>query len=1309
MKRRNLFFFIILPFLLLGLVAAFWKSLQLTFVHWTLSEYCEKNFGYRMSFERMAFLEQDIILIEGITLRPADPESLCWGTLTCPAAYVKANLDLSSKTFYSQIHLQNFELNLDDEPIRPARSLSLPSGNRGFIINPSISLSGEGAVRFDGRLSGCILDTVLADDISGMVQLDELSIDICRSKGSKELVFRGKDLNAANIAGLGKAVVPDWFPWEVRRGSLSGALVLRNGVVYGALETENVQLSIDSLYLTFPSAHMDIDQGRGYIAFDSALIENSSNRITDINGTVEFDGTEWSLKSEGNFRGMKAWADLKSSGLDFYEGSLVKLESERTRGTLYLSGQKGRVEYSGSSSIFGLPIEPGELLVRAELTNVCGDLALSEIVFEGKTEDFAFNGDDWTFELSSSSSFVIRMDDNRECIDFSGSFSKGKFIYMPANFILDDIASSFQGTDRQISFENIRASCGDVALGGDVSMTLKPFFDIEIYQHTLQGKISDVQQIFGKFGIDSSLFLLPVAGDLTYQDEGAFFKWSESDRVFSGTVGATLQSGTLEFADYDFSLHDLTLNFVYDIASDFLDIRGGTGSFRLGENNDLGFVVDHIVCSELSKGVCNFDFWCGDKKRDRIRVCGKSIRKGRELSVQFDEEATHFGTLYPDKMSISIDEAGSLKGWDLDLNFSWQESKNELLQLLGTSLFPFHHNLHLLLFRTDIMEGDFGVNICYDKNLETLDFSILGKELLFGDWAVNQFKFQGCCCRDQWRIHKCEFDNLSIAADLALDKDCYRVSFLGCRLGNISLLGMDGKFFPKKNLVEANVNLVDINLAELHNIKPLKAFANKFQPRGEARANSGKLIIQIAENDWSMDLSFIASLKNFSLQGIPFRDTETMEVAFQTDKKLTIKNLRPSAGNEKDSFFLELEKAVFDLSYNKIDIKGLHFCSPASKSEWIVGFLRNSFPGAVNASLAGFLDEIKAGNSFDGVLDFKLNPVSSFLSVHLKDGVYQFLGKTYCLKDFCFCKRDQEIEVMAKCFALNQWFELQTRFLGKAFPHGVLEVRSPEVFDSPPLNIFWRKGEALEIERVNGTLAGCRIDLEPAQNGLKGSVKKDGFSGELEATGSRILCRNVQGEMMSGTFFCPYAEICENNRMWEISIPKIFAQRLHLGLLPGWEEFFDHSLVVDSLEISDLHGPQDDLRRFECRGKASFSSDEKQKKMFPFVKEKIKGISALRPSSGDIEFYLDSGNLVLSEVHNMIDGRQLFRYTLPSYYSNHISADGSVFLVFNLVPHNSKVRVEDFISVVIEGTVDCPVFSLKKTTEMQQVTQYLSE
>ncbi len=1371
MKKRNLFFIIILPLLLLGSVFAFRTSLKLTFVDWTLREYCKKNLGYQLSYEKMTLLQDDIILIEGLSLVREDSAPYFAGVLRCPGAYLKVDWDIWSKSFYSQIHMQNFEICAGKWPAGGGWSSGFSFENRGFLMTPHISLSGEGAVRWDGRLSGCLFDLELADDIAGMVQVEDLAIDITGFGESGEIVFKGQGLDANKIAGLGKKLFPDSFPGNIKKGDLSGALVLRGGTLFGALSSENLQVELDSLYLTFPKVDMAIDRGKGHLVFDSALAENAEHRVTDIDGIVEFNCSEWSLRSEGKLRGMKLAADVSSTGFDFHEGSVITLDSDDSQGVISLSGVNGKVEYSGSCSLFGLPFDIERMSIEADLINkgsgfvwrgqagyvnaqsteqkigfemlTARDLSLTTGFFSGKnifverihpfgawtkgvsvegvadiegnfegtvlkihgnSSDLAFKGDDWNFLAASDSSIEIVMDHEKESFDVSGTIGGGKFIYLPCGLILEEIAASFGGTDKQVSFEDVRAECLGVKVGGDVIMSFKPSIDIEVYQHTLKGNISDIKEILSRFGMHASLFSLPLSGDLVYRDEGAFFKWTGPKGTLSGTIGASLQKGICDFSDYDLLFHDLELDFVYDIASDFLDVRGGSGSFCFGQSDDLSFVVDKFVSSELSRGVVDFDFWCGDKKRDKIRVSGKSEMENEDLVIRFDREATHFGTLYPDNLLMTLNESG-LKTWNLDMCFSWEDAKGELQQLLGARIVPFHQNLQLLLTNSEIVHGDFGVSISYDNDRSLLDYRILGKDLNFGGWRFNQFQFLGSCCSDEWKIQKCELDDLSIAADLTLDNGCYLVSFLGCRLGNVSLFGMDGKFYPELNQIEANLNLVEINLAELNKISFLKAFVNKYRLQGEARATSGRLNAKMGDKDWDIDLFFSASLKDFSLQGVPFRDFETISVDYQTNKKLTIKSASASTEGESGSVCFELDNADFDLCYNEIAIKGLHFFIPSPRLNWAANLMRGLFPGAVNSSLANFVERIKGSYSLEGILDFDLNPVSSLLSVRFKDGDYEFFDHIYCLRDFHFIKKDQEIEIGAECLALNQWFDLKTCFLGKAFPHGILKLSSRRDADAPPLEVWWKTGERLKVEKIEGCIAGYDIKLEPFEDKLKGSVEKEGFSADLEVCSRRILCRNAFGPFMGGTIDCPYAAAYTVDRRWEITVPEITARGLKVGRLNGWEDFLDETMTVDRLEISDLCGPLEDFQRLSCSGRVSFSCEARQKKMFPFVKEKIKNISALRPFAGEIDFCLDSGNVTVSGLHEMVDGRHLFRYTLPSFHKNTLGVDGAISMVFNLMPHSSKVRVGDLISVVIEGTVDRPVFFIRKTDDMANLCE----
>jgi len=104
---------------------------------------------------------------------------------------------------------------------------------------------------------------------------------------------------------------------------------------------------------------------------------------------------------------------------------------------------------------------------------------------------------------------------------------------------------------------------------------------------------------------------------------------------------------------------------------------------------------------------------------------------------------------------------------------------------------------------------------------------------------------------------------------------------------------------------------------------------------------------------------------------------------------------------------------------------------------------------------------------------------------------------------------------------------------------------------------------------------------------------------------------------------------------------------------------------------------------------------------FPFVKEKIQDLSVFKPVSGEVGFRVHDGHLTLTGLTDVVDQRQMFRYCLPSRRQSLIGFDGTVHLLFHLMPNHSKVRMGDLVSVVVEGTLDHPSFSLVKTKELK--------
>ena len=580
-----------------------------------------------------------------------------------------------------------------------------------------------------------------------------------------------------------------------------------------------------------------------------------------------------------------------------------------------------------------------------------------------------------------------------------------------------------------------------------------------------------------------------------------------------------------------------------------------------------------------------------------------------------------------------------------------------------------------------------------------LSYFLHGKNLYARQQKFQDFQFLGNYVDGEWHIEKLDLDDLSLAADIVRTEKGFHAKFLGCRWGEGSFLGMDGTVSPGYDRIEANLNLVDFNLQDLEKVEIFKPFFTQFSPRGSIRANRGKLTMVFDKGEWDIDLKFLASLKNFSLEDLDFQDFRQISVVYQTNRRLTIAGLKPSAHSPQE-IQMGLDRVDLDLNRHELVIEGLTFHVPPTHIPLLTNFLEKKFPGAVNSSISPIIREIRPVDPLTGTVNVTLNPVRSVTEITFEDGAYRFFDQEWSLKDFQFVKVDGDITLTAQSRLFGDWVGVKTSYVGKAFPSGVLELER----EDEKLNIVWKKGQdpQISIDRIEGVFAGAHIEIEREGSGLKGAALSDDFSSCFDIQPDKVVVSDLNWHWMRGEVRCPQAVISRSSSgQWEYHIPRVSGHSIQVDGLDKWHEFMDSGIVVNQLELADVHGSLFHPEIVTGRGSLSFFSPyQSDLRSFPFVKEKIQDLTVLKPVSGALEFEINSGELTLTSLSNMVDQRQMFRYCLPSTHKNVLNADGSIHLMFHLIPNHSKVRMGDLVSVVVEGTWDHPTFSLKKTKEL---------
>lgn len=703
--------------------------------------------------------------------------------------------------------------------------------------------------------------------------------------------------------------------------------------------------------------------------------------------------------------------------------------------------------------------------------------------------------------------------------------SNGTYFEKNSGLLFTDINAAMDLEDDMAHFSNVETFCNGLFFTGaidlDWSMPGDGIFEIDIRAQEMQGKVSQVQHFFSHFNKGLGLLKFPIEGNVAFRKEGGYmhFFFFPGDYRLQTTLRGMMSDGTFSSSEGEISLQELCLNFDYDhIASslEFSDIQGTILVGKPGHVEEYALAGDYFRFTNYAQNQAVFDIWAGDKKRDLVRLVGKtySVCSGEDsknIHFQFDNALTHFSDVHPDSFQLTLGDWSQINSLRLEFNFGLKTLLHDLQRFSRTGLFFLSRNLLKELNELKAADGTFKVDLGYDNNQALLTYRAEGTDITVGPYQFHQFFLAGRKKASTWTIDQLQFDNVSLAADILKDDEVWKVNFLGARFGKSLLLGLEGEYRHDRSLLNAKINLFEADLSSFHEWPFLNEALEELGFTGLMRG-TGKVRMEFDRTKpqgigWDVQMNIACRSGKF--RDILLSDFENASIHYVSDKGFTIHNVNTvlrSALDESARGSLSLQYANFDFIQRELIVDGLSFRIPVKNLEWTADNLKRCFPDIISKSLSDAIRHAKKEGDVRGLLKIEMSRPHCALSLALEDGLYQFMDREYDLSAFVLEYDPFELKISSRYRYQKQCFWLTARCPAPALDSGEISL-SPLPLErednpvTPPLTIYWRCDPfcGFLVQKIEGALCGLSLNLVrdesqpplPDQISLLGAVHVD--------------------------------------------------------------------------------------------------------------------------------------------------------------------------------------------------------------------------
>lgn len=664
-------------------------------------------------------------------------------------------------------------------------------------------------------------------------------------------------------------------------------------------------------------------------------------------------------------------------------------------------------------------------------------------------------------------------------------------------------------TDR-IDIDTLEMECEGIHFNGELTLDYKDplpgVFDLSLAAPTVHGKVSQVMRLLAHLDIPPLLSQIPLEGDVLCKEKGLslFFAFQPNDCHIEADFKGMVADGELTVEGADTALRGLDMDVEYCHHPQVLTLSDIQGTVLLGKPRrmeEYSLIGKSIVCRSIREPEFEVDVAINDQEHELLRLSGRTKREGEAHQLILDLQKTHFSDIRFRHWNCRLSDALEVEQLECRAQLDLEQLICDLCRFKFCGLPYLSHGAiqKIALYPPVRGKGSLSFWLHPDRSVA---FHLEAAEMKLGQSEVaHTALLKGSYREKKWTIDQLQWDEWGAYAEVHPMDDKWRFPFIGLKMGQALLLGLEGDLFLDSSLFRAKLKYCQADLAKLDQFDFFQFLTEKWRPLGVLNATG--------EVEWDLNQkgtdgihsNVTAEVTGLSLRNFPLTIASPFRIAFQEGGRIATENIQIELSPQKRSAYVDVQRLETQVGVGEGSCARASFLIPCAKLEEIESALTHYFPDIVgekstHSSLISNSEGLLKGNLLWS------SEEKEILQIDLADGLYSFKDQEIDLKNIHLEIHESELQLQTNVQCRRAPLEVKAKLAWPSCDKGELQIYSK---NDKPLIVTLARGTDTElvIESVTGELCGCQCALSRQSNSEGWRVWKGQLSIDSEI--ARVL------------------------------------------------------------------------------------------------------------------------------------------------------------------------------------------------------------